>query len=100
MEKRSKTIAIRVTQDEYEKLQKIKTKARLAEWMRERCLLERYAVKKYDPDLVYEVNKIGVNINQITKALHLNPTHQTQKIINELKLLNEKLDRIIEYRCW
>jgi len=100
MDKRSKTIAIRVTQDEYEKLQKIKTKARLAEWMRERCLLERYTVKKYDPDLVYEINRIGVNINQITKVIHQNPTHQTQTIIDELKLLSEKLDRIIEYRCW
>jgi len=100
MEKRSKIIAIRVSDDEYKKLQKIKTKARLAEWMRERCLLKQHFIKKYDPDLVFEINKIGVNINQITKAIHQNPTRQTQTIIEELKLLSEKLDRIIEYRCW
>lgn len=71
-EKRTKEIKIRVTADEFDQLQQRKTKQRLAEWLRE-VALEQQPKKKpkpVDPVLLYQLNKIGVNLNQIAKALN------------------------------
>lgn len=70
-EKRTKRIEIAVTTDELVELHKRKTKPRLAEWMRETALNEKInrkpKIKPVDPKLLYELNKIGVNLNQIAK---------------------------------
>jgi len=71
MKNRSKEIKIRLTEEEYEQLLQRKTKPRLAEWMRETCLDQkpRKKVSTVDPLLLYELNKIGVNLNQIAKKI-------------------------------
>jgi len=71
MKKRTKKIEIMTTEEEYQLLLQRKTKPRLAEWMREACLNKESAkqVSTVDPLLLYELNKIGVNLNQITKKI-------------------------------
>jgi len=71
MKKRTKKIEIMTTNEEYELLLQRKTKPRLAEWMRETCLDQKpkKQVSTIDPLLLYELNKIGVNLNQITKKI-------------------------------
>jgi len=71
MKKRTKKIEIMTTDEEYEQLLQRKTKPRLAEWMRETCLDQKPKKKvlTVDPLLLYELNKIGVNLNQITKKI-------------------------------
>lgn len=60
-----------MTEEEYELLLERKTKPRLAEWVRETCLNKEPAkqVSTVDPLLLYELNKIGVNLNQIAKKV-------------------------------
>ncbi|MDI2113914.1 plasmid mobilization protein [Commensalibacter nepenthis] len=71
MKKRTKKIEIMTTDEEYELLLQRKTKLRLAEWVRETCLEQKPAkrVSTVDPLLLYELNKIGVNLNQIAKKV-------------------------------
>jgi len=71
MKNRNKEIKVRLTQKEYELLVQRKTKARLAEWIRETCLDQKPTkrVSTVDPLLLYELNKIGVNLNQIAKKV-------------------------------
>jgi len=71
MKKRTKKIEIMTTEEEYEQLLQRKTKPRLAEWIRETCLDQKpkKEVATVDPLLLYELNKIGVNLNQIAKKV-------------------------------
>lgn len=71
MKNRNKEIKVRLTEEEYKLLLERKTKPRLAEWVRETCLNKEPAkqVSTVDPLLLYELNKIGVNLNQITKKI-------------------------------
>lgn len=71
MKNRNKEIKVRLTQEEYEQLLQRKTKPRLAEWIRETCLDQKpkKEILTVDPLLLYELNKIGVNLNQIAKKV-------------------------------
>ncbi|MDG4949246.1 MobC family plasmid mobilization relaxosome protein (plasmid) [Actinobacillus equuli subsp. haemolyticus] len=67
--KREKEIKIRLTENEYQALLERKTKARLAEWVREVALEQqpKRQPKVIDPALLFELNRIGVNLNQIAR---------------------------------
>lgn len=71
MKKRTKKIEIMTSEEEYKQLLQRKTKPRLAEWIRETCLSQKpkKEVATVDPLLLYELNKIGVNLNQIAKKV-------------------------------
>jgi len=68
-EKRLKEIKIRLTDSEYQALLERKTKARLAEWLRELALEQapKAQPRTLDPAILYELNRIGVNLNQIAR---------------------------------
>lgn len=101
--KRTKRIEIRLTDDEYQSLLNRKTKPRLAEWLREVGLDEKpkRKPKPTDPKLLFELNRIGVNLNQI--ARHLNQQSANvdliaiavtlQNIEDELKKVSEVNNR-------
>jgi hypothetical protein len=74
MKKRTKRIEIAVTEDEYLALMERKNKPRLAEWIRDTALGQkpRAKVTPVDPELLYQLNKIGVNLNQIARYCHQN----------------------------
>jgi len=82
--------------EEYELLLQRKTKARLAEWMRETCLNQKpkKEVTTVDPLLLYELNKIGVNLNQIAKKIQ----HSENNIewLVEIIQLEQQLTSLLE----
>ena len=100
--KRTKKIEIRVSKAEYEQLLQRKTKARLAEWVRETCLgseLSKKAkpVPKIDPALLITLSKIGGNINQIARHLNMDRTLSAQekvKALLELSSIEQSLGEI------
>jgi len=103
MKNRNKEIKIRLTQEEYEQLLQRKTKARLAEWVRETCLgsdLSKKAksVPKIDPDLLITLSKIGSNLNQIARYLNMDRTLSVQekiKALLELASIEQSLGEIV-----
>lgn len=50
--------------------------------------------KKTDPELLYELNKIGVNLNQIARKLNEKNDINTVSILQELVILEKKLSEI------
>lgn len=68
-ETRKRAIKIRLSENEYQALQAKKGKPRLAQWLRELALEQEPArtIKAADPQLLYELNRIGVNLNQIAR---------------------------------
>ena len=74
--KRTKSIKIRPTREEHEKLLDLKASNELATWIRNTCLnVGEVQQVKTDPQLLKEINKIGVNMNQIARAI--NSHHST-----------------------
>ena len=100
MEKRERVIAIRVTENEYQELQKRKKKNRLAEWLRELGLGEKpkKAPRSIDPKLLYELNKIGVNLNQISRYLNSRKNAPIDLIEISLRLndIENLLKKVVE----
>jgi len=96
MKNRNKEIKVRLTEEEYEQLLQKKTKARLAEWVRETCLDQKPAkrVSTVDPLLLYELNKIGVNLNQIAKKVQYGK-HNIEWLV-EIIQLERQLASLLE----
>lgn len=92
-EKRTKRIEISVTQAEFDALQERKTKPRLAEWIRETALGERVKTPtpKADPQLLYELNRVGVNLNQIARRLNTSEPVSNLAVLEVLLRLEKQL---------
>jgi len=105
MKNRNKEIKVRLTQEEYEQLVSRKTKARLAEWVRETCLGSEPSKKakpvlKVDPTLLSELSKIGGNINQIARHLNNDRSMGLEKKIEhltELASVEQSLDDLLHF---
>ena len=99
MKKRNKRIEIAVTDDEYQQLQERKTKPRLAEWLRELALGQkpRCQPKRVDPALLFELNRIGVNLNQIARHCHQAPVSmETVNIALALRHIEAQLREVLD----
>jgi len=103
MSKRTKKIEVRVSETEYSLLLKRKTKARLAEWVRETCLgsepsKKARSVPKVDPALLVALSKIGGNLNQIARHLNMDRTLSAQekvKALLELASIEQSLGELV-----
>lgn len=98
-EKRLKEIKIRVTEREYQSLLARKTKTRLAEWLRELALDQapKTQSRTVNPAILYELNRIGVNLNQITRLCHnQKPNIDLVSIATSLKNIEKNLNMIRE----
>ena len=99
MKKRNKRIEIAVTDDEYQQLQERKTKPRLAEWLRELALGQKpkRQPKSVDPALLFELNRIGVNLNQIARHCHQAPVSmETVNIALALRHIEAQLREVLD----
>lgn len=97
---RKKRIEIAVTEDEYAALLRRKTKARLASWIREVCLGEREAnVRRADPELLYQLNRIGVNMNQIARKVNQSPIVPEDKaeLLLALGRIEQSLQQVVDH---
>ena len=94
---RTKRIEISVTPEEYLELLERKTKPRLAEWMREIALDEKPKIPAptADPKLLYELNRIGVNLNQIARQLHRSSRLESMAVLSALVVIEQKLKELL-----
>ena len=95
-EKRTKAIKIRLTDEEHERLKELQQGNELATWMRTTCLNIGAAQQaKTDPQILRELNKIGVNMNQIARAVN---SHRADYIAIQqaLSQISDQLDEIIK----
>lgn len=103
--KRSKSIQIRLTEDELNQLQEAKgPKGTLARYAREKLLndetyIEKQKTIKEYTDLVFQLKKIGININQIAYQLNKNDITKVEVIValrKELELIRQLADNKID----
>ena len=103
MKKRTKRVEVQFTEEEYKQLLQRKTKARLAEWVRETCLGSKVSKKakpvpKVDPALLVALSKIGGNLNQIARHLNMDRTLSAQekvKALLELASIEQSLGELV-----
>lgn len=96
-EKRELSIKIRVTQDEKDTLNDLKTQDELASWMRE-LALNQNPIKRADPNLVRAIGRFGSNLNQIAKHANTQKELDTHILsaINRIELM--LIDVINQYK--
>lgn len=96
---RSKELKIRLRVDEMESLQMRKTKPKLAEWAREVLLQQsiQQPAREINPELLFELNKIGVNLNQITRKINMDDAISDHHgLVSLLHEIHKKFERIVE----
>lgn len=96
-EKRELSIKIRVTQDEKDKLNELKTQDELAAWMRELALNQK-PIKRADPQLVRAIGRIGSNLNQIAKHVNTNKQISDKELSSINRIESILIDVINEYK--
>lgn len=103
--KRSKSIQIRLTEEELKSLQKAKgPKGTLARYAREKLLTDETYIEKQQTikeytNLVFQLQKIGTNINQIAYQLNKNDLTKVEVIValrKELDLIRQIADQKID----
>lgn len=95
--KRTKVIHLRLTEEEHQALIERKTKARLAEWLRDLALAQepKQQPKPTDPALLFELNRIGVNLNQIARECNRqNPGIDLVSVLATLRDIEKNLNDI------
>lgn len=97
--KRDRHFKVRMNEEEMEDLNlKVKKSKSREEFVRE-CI--KNVTVKEPPSLDYyrlinEFNRIGTNLNQLTKLAHVStklPDHQLENTLNELSLLVKTVDK-------
>lgn len=86
--KKSKKIQVRLTEVEFAKIRQIMADYEyhnLSEFIRDGALKPGRKDKKLMGSMIYQVNKIGVNLNQAIHRLHLQEIDHTEllKVINQ-----------------
>jgi len=96
-EKRELSIKIRVTQNEKNKLNELKTQDELASWMRELAMNQK-PIKRADPNMVRAIGRVGSNLNQIAKYANTEKKLDINILdsVNRIELL--LIDLINEYK--
>lgn len=100
-ENKNERIYLRVTSEEKELIIKSARSAdmNISEYIL--CLVKKKRVVNIRgfPDLLYQIAKIGININQITAAINTKHSATIEEILNVQKLLNlvnERLNLILK----
>ena len=93
-EKRTKEIAIRVTEDELAKLKKRQQGTTMAGWMRD-LGLGVTPMKPADPQLVRALGRIGSNLNQVTKHVNIDKTLD-ENVLEQIKDIRASIDALLD----
>ncbi|MBF7686507.1 plasmid mobilization relaxosome protein MobC [Acinetobacter sp. B10A] len=105
--RREKAIKIRMTEQEHQTLLQLMQGNELATWIRETCLsledeqkqakkVAQQEIKPIDPTILRELNKIGVNMNQIAKAINSHNLIDRIAITQSLSIISEQLNEVLE----
>lgn len=93
-EKRTKEIAIRVTEDELVELKKRQQGTTMAGWMRD-LGLGVTPMKPADPKLVRALGRIGSNLNQVTKHVNIDKTLD-ESVLEQIKTIRASIDALLD----
>lgn len=106
---RDKSIQIRLTEEELKALQQSKgTKGTLARYAREKLLkdtthIERQQTISHYSELIFQLKKIGININQIAYQLNKDDLSKVEAIValrkelaNLRALADEKVNEVLK----
>lgn len=104
MEKRTKEIKIRLTDDEHHRLLERSQRTHLAEWLRELGLGERAPSKRrklpdVDPQLFRQIAGTSNNLNQIARKLNQMQSlgaEDTIRLLSLLTSIDRQLTEILE----
>ncbi|MGO2735217.1 MULTISPECIES: plasmid mobilization protein [Psychrobacter] len=91
--KRTKEIAIRVTEDELAALKKRQQGTTMAGWMRD-LGLGVTPMKPADPELVRALGRIGSNLNQLTKHVNINEQVDAN-VLEQIKAIRTSIDALL-----
>ncbi len=91
--KRTKEIAIRVTEDELAALRKRQQGTTMAGWMRD-LGLGVTPMKPADPELVRALGRIGSNLNQLTKHVNINEQVDAN-VLEQIKAIRASIDALL-----
>jgi len=100
-ENRTKSIKIRLTPTELDKIEQLAEEnnaKNLSDFIRQVVLTGKFKVPKVSQNfenLLYEINKIGNNINQIAKQCNINKEVDIQ-VLQELAKIEEELSILLE----
>ena len=95
--KRTKSIKIRLTEEEHTRLLEIKQGNELATWIRTTCLnVGETQQVAADPNALRELNKIGVNMNQIARAINSHKLTDRIAITQALSQISDQLDEVLK----
>ena len=101
--KRLRSIKIRVSDAELERLRELCPKAQLAEWMREQCLgvvqpQRRTPAPTVDPALLRQLAGMGNNLNQIARKINAGgkPTGELAATLAAVRRSAERIDAAVD----
>ena len=92
-EKRTKEIAIRVTEDELAELKKRQQGTTMAGWMRD-LGLGVTPMKPADPELVRALGRIGSNLNQVAKHVNIDKALD-ENVLEQIKAIRVSIDALL-----
>ena len=92
--KRTKEIAIRVTEDELAALKKRQQGTTMAGWMRG-LGLGVTPMKPADPELVRALGRIGSNLNQVTKHVNIDKALD-ENVLEQIKAIRVSIDALLD----
>lgn len=99
LERRTKTRLIRLTDAEDRAIRRFAAAARVSasDYLRTLGLHGGGAVRRekaVPPELVFELNKVGVNLNQIAHKFNATGQHDPAELTRTLEQLNALLDKV------
>ena len=92
--KRTKEIAIRVTEDELAKLKRRQQGTTMAGWMRG-LGLGVTPMKPADPELVRALGRIGSNLNQVTKYVNINK-QVDENVLEQITAIRSLINALLD----
>ena len=92
--KRTKEIAIRVTEDELAELKKRQQGTTMAGWMRD-LGLGVTPMKPADPELVRALGRIGSNLNQVAKHVNTDKTID-ENVFKQIQAVRIAIDALLD----
>ena len=92
--KRTKEIAIRVTEDELAKLKRRQQGTTMAGWMRG-LGLGVTPMKPADPELVRALGRIGSNLNQVTKQVNINK-QVDENVLEQITAIRSLINALLD----
>ena len=97
-ERRNKKIDFRVTEKEYSQIMTLCKKAKITRSaFILQSILNGKVLSSYDVQMIFQLRKIGVNVNQMAKQIHIiskfpdKTDYNLSEILNQLTIANNQL---------